>query len=83
VRLGRTHNRPGGAHRLEPSFEIWHRDLAELLETGDITSDVATVATLCDTLDGNSLDYLTGSGPDFSEATRALALDAETRLFGA
>jgi AcrR family transcriptional regulator len=69
---------------LERSFETWRRDLAGILEAGDMTSDAATVATLiCYALDGISVDYLTGSGPETAEAARALALDAATRLIGA
>jgi AcrR family transcriptional regulator len=59
----------------------WQRDLAAILVAGDMTSDATTTATLiCYALDGISIDYMTGLGPDSAEAAHALGLDAANRL---
>ena len=66
---------------LERWIGSWKRDLVAILEAGGTARDAATIATLiCYALDGISLDFLTGLGPDSPEAAQALGLDAATRL---
>jgi len=65
---------------LERSFGTWQRDLAQVLEAVGVPDAVIVAKLICYTLDGISLDYLTGTGPDAADDVIDIGLDAASRL---